>query len=90
MAKELPPSAISVGETDPMSAISSEGFNVLSLEIGILTQISHHPSRYLLLEVLDNVGEVTSPPSRFVKRVPQLVILGPGIVWMEIAEKPRD
>src|SRR5262249_40563177 len=68
----------------------AEDLDVRPLEIWILAEIGHHLSRYLLLEVLDYVGEVTSPESSFVKRVPQLVILSLRIVGMKIAERPLD
>src|SRR5262249_11130792 len=68
----------------------AEDFDVRLFEIWILAEIGHHLSRYLLLEVLDYVGEVTSPESSFVKRVPQLVILVLTIVSMQIAERPLD
>ena len=91
IAKESPPSAIRVGETDPMAAISSRKILMFARsKSGSWRRYAHHLSRYPLLEVLDYVGEVTSPESSFVKRVPQLVILSLWIVWMEIAERPLN
>lgn len=67
-----------------------EELHVLLFERGIFSQVTHHFSGSLLVEVLDDVRHVRAPERRTPQRVPDLEVhrLGPRVV--EVSQRGLD